>query len=251
MPSTDKQLDEQKDPYFLNGKAHVNTLNYTAAIDSFEKALETNPRSASAHFELGLLYEQKVSQENSAAIAIYHYHRFLQLRPASEHAEIVRQKILSCKQEIAKPIALSPGTQSVLKDLERLRVENAQMRSQLEAWQYAATNRSGLPPTGFAPPPTGLRPGPPAAGSPATALRAPAPGYPAPNLAGTVPGTPPPVSPAGPRKHEVKAGETPAGIARRYNVGLNALMAANPGVDARRLKVGQSINIPTPPANRP
>jgi LysM repeat protein len=46
------------------------------------------------------------------------------------------------------------------------------------------------------------------------------------------------------RTHTVKAGETPSLIARKYGVKLESLMAANPSVDARRLKVGQLLRIP-------
>lgn len=44
--------------------------------------------------------------------------------------------------------------------------------------------------------------------------------------------------------HRVRAGETLSSIARRYGITLNALRAANPGVDPRRLLVGQRIRIP-------
>jgi len=48
------------------------------------------------------------------------------------------------------------------------------------------------------------------------------------------------------RTHMVKSGETPAAIARKYGVRLDALMAANPKVDARRMQIGQSLTIPAP-----
>jgi LysM repeat protein len=44
----------------------------------------------------------------------------------------------------------------------------------------------------------------------------------------------------------VRAGDTPAAIARKYGVKLDALLAANPGLNPKRLKVGQSITIPSP-----
>ena len=70
LPSAETQTDEQKDPFYLTGKTRVNDRDYRGAIESFEKALENNPRNAAAHFELGLLYEQ---QENDCAAALYHY----------------------------------------------------------------------------------------------------------------------------------------------------------------------------------
>jgi LysM repeat protein len=44
----------------------------------------------------------------------------------------------------------------------------------------------------------------------------------------------------------VKAGETPSLIAKRYGLKVEALMAANPRLDPRRLRVGQSLSIPVP-----
>ena len=68
--SGENQLDEQKEPHFLTGKKRMNSLDHKGAVEAFEKALEINPRSASAHFELALLFEQK---EDDYAAAVYLY----------------------------------------------------------------------------------------------------------------------------------------------------------------------------------
>src|SRR5215470_11831920 len=83
VPSA-SQSDEEKEPHFLAGKSRVNSMDYQGAIESFEKALEVNPRSGAAHFEAGLLYE-KYKQDYAAAI--YHFDRFLEQRPKSDYAE--------------------------------------------------------------------------------------------------------------------------------------------------------------------
>lgn len=44
--------------------------------------------------------------------------------------------------------------------------------------------------------------------------------------------------------HRVAHGETLTHIARRHGVGVDALRAANPGVNPRRLHVGQSLQVP-------
>ena len=41
--------------------------------------------------------------------------------------------------------------------------------------------------------------------------------------------------------------ETLGAIARKQHVSLNALLEANPGVDARKLRIGQKLQIPTAP----
>ena len=61
--------------------------------------------------------------------------------------------------------------------------------------------------------------------------------------------TPPTTCPAGTTPYTIRAGDTFYSIARRYNISLDALLAANPGVDPDRLFIGQVICIPgtTPP----
>ena len=71
-------MDEQRDPFFLAGRDKITRMDYKGAVESFEKALEVNPRSASAHYELGWLNDQKLGQP---AAGIYHYERYVQLQP--------------------------------------------------------------------------------------------------------------------------------------------------------------------------
>ncbi|MCC5912363.1 MAG: LysM peptidoglycan-binding domain-containing protein [Clostridiaceae bacterium] len=67
-----------------------------------------------------------------------------------------------------------------------------------------------------------------------------------------IPAAPPPVTcPAGTTPYTIRAGDTFFRLATRFNVSLDALLAANPGVDPDRLVVGQTVCIPRetlPPA---
>ena len=73
------------------------------------------------------------------------------------------------------------------------------------------------------------------------------------SVAPASPATPPTPAPApqtakapAARSHVVKSGDTPATIARQHSVKLEALLAANPGLDPKRLKIGQTLTIPAP-----
>ncbi len=44
--------------------------------------------------------------------------------------------------------------------------------------------------------------------------------------------------------YTVKSGDYPAKIARAHGVSVNALLAANPGLEPTKMKVGQVINLP-------
>jgi tetratricopeptide (TPR) repeat protein len=241
MPSGSSPLDEQREPHFLTGKSRVNSMDYAGAVEAFEKAIEVNPRSASAHFELGLLCEN--NQQDFAA-AIYHFDRYLKLRPNAEYAEVVQQRIVACKQELAKSVSLAPLSQSMQRELERYAAENRDLRQKLDAWQsyYTANGGQGTTPTN----PPIARATPPAYVPPAN------PGPPA-RTSGPPPA--PPTRPAAPplkpakfltKSYSVKSGETPASIARKYGIKLDALLAANPGLNPSRMHVGQTLAIPAP-----
>ena len=61
------------------------------------------------------------------------------------------------------------------------------------------------------------------------------------------PAAPAPKAEPEPPRHVVMKGETLTSIARHYNVALPELMKANKGLDERKLQIGQTINLPTPP----
>ncbi len=235
LPSGRSSLDEEKEPHFLAGKSRANALDYQGALGCFEKAVEANPQSSVAHFEAGLLYE-KCQQDYAAAI--YHFDRFLKLRPHSEYAEVVKQRIMACKQELARTVSLGPVTQSLQRGYEHLSEQNKRLQEEVERWRaYAAhlqtlTNSAGQNPSAARPAPV-PRPMPSTTSTESTASSSPA----------EVPRTSSAATTA--RTHTVKSGETPSVIARKYGIKVAALMAANPRVDARRLQVGQSLNLPS------
>ncbi|MCX6922200.1 MAG: LysM peptidoglycan-binding domain-containing protein [Verrucomicrobia bacterium] len=223
--------DEEKEPYYMAGMNHLNAMDFKGAIESFEKALEVNPKSAPAHFQLGSLYEK----ESDPAAAIYHYERYLKLLPNSGKEDLVKPRILACKQQLAQSISWGPLTEKQRRDLEQTLEDNKRLREELEKWHaYAirlqnATNQSGT-------------------GSVSRVVQNSAPGA----AAAIGPASPNPakpersaITPEAPRRtHVIKPRETLSLIARKYNVKLEALMAANPKLDSRRLRVGQTLTIP-------
>ena len=233
----DNTQSEEKNPYFLEGKARVASRDYRGAMAAFEKALEENPRSALAHFELGVLCEQHGGQNESDYInAMYHYQQAMRFRPNAYPCDNARLRMASCKRELVKAESLAPVYQSMQRELERLKAENQQMRTLLEAWQALGNDR--LP---GAPAASGPRPAQPRGQAPASSVP--------PARAGTNFGGAPPFPLMAPavapmRTYVVRQGDTPATIARQFRVKLEALVAANPGLNAKRLRTGQTLRIP-------
>lgn len=232
-PGSDQ--DELKDPHVVQGKNLAKSLDFQGAVDAYGKALEVNPANAVAHFELFWLHEQKVVDYSAA---IYHGERYLKLRPNASNAELVRQRILGCKQELVKSLPMGPTTPALQRDFEEVKIENMRLRQRIEqlAQQVAflSTNRvyAAQPAT---------NPGPGFVSNPAFELpRTPV------TPASTVRSlSVPAANPSKPYKlHTVQSGETLAKIARKYNVRLPTLMNANPKLDPRKIKSGQTVNIP-------
>jgi tetratricopeptide (TPR) repeat protein len=233
LPSSDSRMEEEKEPHFLAGRSCINSMDYKGAIEEFEKALEANPHSASAHFQLGWLNEEK---EPDPAAAIYHYEQFLKLRPHSDNAEVIQQHIINCKQDLAKtilPLPVAPGMQH---EFEQLAEENKGLRDELERWRaYASRLQASTNPP---PPPAG--PARTAQPSPTTTVPQTAAGQTA--AADNHPQT----AAAQARAYVVKPGDSPYSIARRTGVKLESLLAANPGLEPRRLRPGQTLSLPSP-----
>jgi LysM repeat protein len=250
VPTGDNQLDEQKEPHFLTGKSRVNAMDFQGAIESYEKALQVNPRNASAHFELAWLYEGEKIDDPAAAI--YHYEQFLKLRPNSDKTDVIKTHINGCKQKIASTVSvigqMSPERQ---RELEKLLAENKDLKEQVVAlkdrvakWEayYTASrqavtnqpisnNSASGSQTGSSPSPRQNSETAVNSSRTSTSTRP---------LTTSNSRTTAPVM----RTHTVRAGETPTTIARQYNISVSSLQAANPQLQPTRMKLGQVLNIP-------
>jgi LysM repeat protein len=253
LPDGPGPVDEEKEPHFVQGKSRVNALDYAGAIEAFEQSLEINPHSAAAHFQLACLFDTKESVMDSAA-AIYHYREFLRLTPKADNAEVIRQRIYSCKQQLAADVLPLPSAPATMKQIEDLTEKNRKLQEEVEKWRaHFAT----LPPTSATTPPplTSLTPDdvspqttatPPAATTKTNTTTTGATASVGTSTNSAKPGAkpgPPKITPKS-RTHIVATGETLASIARKHNISLPALQAANPGINPKKLHVGQTLNLP-------
>ena len=238
-PMDQGAMDEEKEPHYVLGKSRVNAMNYTGAIEAFEESLEANPHSAQAHFQLAMLFE---NQESDPAAAIYHYQQYLKYNPKAGNADLIAQRIATCKQQLATDVLQLPSAPAAQGQLEKLTEENRRLNDQLAQWKASYATLQAAAKTN--PPPAQYNYAPP---RPATSLT------PDDVTSGTSiapAGTPSTArNPATPRiaaahTHKVASGETLASIARKHGVSLTALQAANPGVNPRKLKAGQVLKLP-------
>lgn len=239
-PSGPDSLSEEKEPHFVLGKSRVNAMDFQGAIEAFGQSLEANPHSAKAHYELGWLYDEKTADP---AAAIYHYQAYLQFNPHTDDVEVIKQRIYRCKQQLAADVLPLPSTPAAQQQLEKLSEQNRQLQDEVGKWrayyasQLAAAKTSSPPAAvyGAASPTATLTPE-----QPEKIVSRPATGVNSGRSAG------PKSAAATSRTHTVVAGETAMAITRKFGVKLNALQAANPGVNLSRLRTGQVLNLPSP-----
>jgi tetratricopeptide (TPR) repeat protein len=241
-PSEPSSADEEKEPHFVLGNNRFNSLDYDGAIEAFQAALEVNPRSAQAHYRLAQLFDTK---HPDPAAAIFHYQEFLRLNPQAENIEVIHQRIVTCKQQLAADVLAMPSAPAAMRHLEDMTETNRllqskieQLTAQVKQWSDYATSLQAAAKNN--PPPN--NPAPQNAGSALPDDMSTPSGNPPPPVSRSEPPTPPHIAKA--KTHVVAAGETMASIARKHGVSLSALQAANPGVTPKKIRVGQTLNLP-------
>jgi tetratricopeptide (TPR) repeat protein len=233
LPSGQSQSDEENEPHFVLGKNRVNAMDYQGAIEAFEESLEMNPHSAAAHFELAWLYDEK---EPDPAAAIYHYQEYLKFDPNADNADVIKQRIYRCKQQLAADVLPLPSVPAAQAQLEKLAEQNRQLQDEVDKWRAYYASQTA-------------KTNPPAVQNDFLSQSAanPIPVQPAQNISKQTQEAKHSANPATTlHTHIVVHGETAMSLTRKFGVKLNALQSANPGVNLSRIRVGQVLNIPLP-----
>src|ERR1035438_840675 len=126
---------------YLRAKKLYEQQDFPAAAEFYKKTLSVNPDFAKAHLELGLLSDDKLGDPIAA---IYHYRRYLELRPDSEKRKLVEDFIERAKLSLAAKLPQSPvvdpGELTRLQnDKAALLQENAMLRSRVAELEKATT----------------------------------------------------------------------------------------------------------------
>jgi LysM repeat protein len=152
----------------------------------------------------------------------------MKLCPKADNAEVITQRIYTCKQQLAAESMPLSGVPAVQKQLDQLAEQNRQLQDEVNRWRAYYSSQLAAAKTNSPPAPT-------------NAMARPTPAQPTvtnTNRSGSA------TTAVRPRTHTVASGETVVGIARKYGVKLGALQAVNPGMNSTHIRVGQVLNIP-------
>ena len=121
-------LDERdrRDPGLQKAKAREKANDIDGAIELYQKSLDRKPALARAHLELGLLYEQ---YKSDYLRAVYHYQRYIELRPTAEKRDLIEGVIRKARINFAASL---PGRSSeALGLISELQRENARLKAEI------------------------------------------------------------------------------------------------------------------------
>ncbi len=124
---------DERDPYLKRALVRKNMDDIDGAIDLLNKALDRKPDLARAHLELGLLYD---THKQDYIRAIYHYQRYLELRPTAEKRKLIEDLIRQARLSFAASLPNQPP--GAIEQIAMLKREIAALKGQL-ASQPAAT----------------------------------------------------------------------------------------------------------------
>lgn len=196
--------------------------DFKGAADAYRRAVLADPELAPAHFELGLLYDDKF---DDPIAAIYHYRCYLELRPDSQKRQMVEDFVERAKLSLVAKLPQSPIADPDL--LTRLQTDKAALVQENAALKTRLAEIEGRPAQRVA----------------ETTVTATA------SESSPAPAPPAPASSATTRTHMVQKGDTLQSLALKFygtRSGWEKIYQANRGTmpSKDQLKLGQVLLIP-------
>jgi LysM repeat protein len=121
------QTDSDSNPNYKQAHQDLDNNNPSGAVADYEAALAANPKLAGAHYELGVIYGDKM---NDPISSIYHFKRFLELSPNTDKKDQVQQLIDKESQDYAASLP-NAKTQITQADLDKVTADNTALKKQV------------------------------------------------------------------------------------------------------------------------
>ena len=217
-------IHEDDDPAFDRGRSYLKVGKEEEALDEFLSVTRRMLECPQSHLEAGRLLLSLESRKDPVS-SIYHFRRFLLLKPESREASKVKQLIVTAEREIIRDLPGKPYEDYL--ELIALQEENAKLKRQLD--DYKARLGAPLEEAGQLP---------------RTAVPVVVPPRPV-----------PPPQPAQVRSYVVQKGDSLYAISRKFygdSSHIDRIFQANRDSlpSKNSLKVGQTLRIPPVPPNR-
>jgi nucleoid-associated protein YgaU len=244
-PDKTLDYDDDRNPYFKKAAKAAQDGDYVAAAAAYDAALRANPQISMAHYELGLIYADKLGDQIGA---MYHFKKHLDLNPTSPKQQTAKAYLDSAQVKFAATLPDSPvqNAEAFAKlqaDNQALARANEEASAKIAALEARLGNMAA--PAVSSPAPAAVSPAPlnPAATSPSTTVAA-APAH-VPNP------EPEPAPPKAARIYTIQAGDSLWKISSKHypgdvKAGIQRILDANRDVlgENKPLKIGVTITVP-------
>ena len=117
---------DELDPRMDRASTLERSNDFKRAIEMYEEALARNAELVKAHLKLGLLYDD---YENNYLRAIYHYERYLELRPDTEKRADIEELVRLARVNYATSIPEKAS--DAIRELTRVRHQASQMEQDM------------------------------------------------------------------------------------------------------------------------
>jgi len=127
---------EVDEPHYRRGVQMLRSGQDQVALEAFLKVIEKrNGDAPESHLDVGKIYLDHI---HDPIAAIYHFRKYLELRPNSPQSPVVRELINTAKKEFARTLPGQPLDDhyervDLLDLVERLQIENESMKAELDA----------------------------------------------------------------------------------------------------------------------
>jgi LysM repeat protein len=121
------QTDDATNPNYKQAQQDLDNNNPSGAIADYEAALAADPKLAGAHYELGVIYGDKM---NDPVSSIYHFKRFIDLSPNSDKKDQVQALIDKESTVFAASLPNTPAASA--DDVAKLQADNATLKKQVD-----------------------------------------------------------------------------------------------------------------------
>lgn len=132
------QAEDERNPHFEEAQKAIHDRDFEKAVKSYEAALRKNPKAAAAHYEIGMLYSERLGDPVKA---IYHLQRFLDERPNTDKSEMARGHLENSKITFAATLPNSPVQNAEL--FAKIQSENLSIKKEREDLYKKITELEG------------------------------------------------------------------------------------------------------------
>jgi len=127
---TQQLVRETDERAYRRGKSLLREGRHEEALTAFLSLAESRPDAPESHLEAGLIY---LNNMRDPIAAIYHFRKFLEYKPQSEHAARVRDLIMQATREFARSLPGEPFADEVdrldlLSRTKDLQTENLKLK---------------------------------------------------------------------------------------------------------------------------